>query len=125
MNILNGIKNLLSFLYNNWTTIIIILGFAIGLYKKIKAYLAMSKEEKLTAAKAQLKEILLGMMTDAEEKYADWNKSGSIKRSQVIKEIFEKYPILSKIANQDDIIRWIDNEINQSLVTLQDIVNKQ
>lgn len=125
MNILNGVKNLLLFIYNNWTGIIVTLGLAIGLYRKIKAYLAMSKEERIAAAKAQLKEIMLGMMTDAEEKYADWNKSGSIKRSQVIKEIFEKYPILSKVTNQDDIIKWIDDEIDQSLVTLQDIVNKQ
>ena len=65
---------------------------------------------------------MLKMISDAEANYADWNKAGEIKRSQVIKEIYERYPILSKAINQEEMIAWIDNEIDNSLKTLREII---
>lgn len=35
MNILNGIKNFLSLINDNWTTILVIIGLALALWKKI------------------------------------------------------------------------------------------
>ena len=51
----------------------------------------------------------------------------SIKRAQVIDELFANYPILSKVTNQEDLIKWIDDVIDESLITLREIVenNKQ
>jgi hypothetical protein len=51
---------------------------------------------------------MLKMITTAEEDFKEWNEAGSIKRSQVIKEVYEKYPILSKAVNQEQMIAWID-----------------
>ena len=62
------------------------------------------------------------LITDAEIDYESWNKAGSIKRSQVIQKIFEKYPILTKVSNQTEIIEWIDETINISLKELCKIV---
>ncbi len=119
---LNGIKNFLEFVNANWTTLAVIISLLIGLYQKISAYLKKSNEEKVAIAKQQIREIMLKMISDAEYDYEDWNKSGAIKRSQVIKKIYEMYPILSKVVNQEELIEWIDDEIDASLGTLNDIV---
>ena len=38
MDILNGIKNFLSFINDNWTTILVIIGLALALWKKFESY---------------------------------------------------------------------------------------
>lgn len=121
---LHGIQNFLQLINDNWTTIIVIIGLLVGLFKKIQGYLSKSDEEKIAIAKAQIKETMLKMITTAEQDYEAWNEAGSIKRSQVIKEVYEKYPILSKAINQEEMIAWIDEQINNSLKTLRKIVKQ-
>lgn len=121
---LHGIQNFLQLINDNWTTIIVIIGLLVGLFKKIQGYLSKSDEEKIAIAKAQIKETMLKMITTAEQDYETWNEAGSIKRSQVIKEVYEKYPILSKAINQEEMIAWIDEQINNSLKTLRKIVKQ-
>ena len=120
---LNGIKNVFEFVDANWMNLVIIAGLLIGLYKKVSNYLKKSNEEKVAIAKHQIREIMLKMISDAECDYDEWNKAGEIKRSQVIKKIYEMYPILSKVVNQEELTEWIDAEIDDSLETLNDIVN--
>jgi len=119
---LNGIKNFLEFLNTNWTTLAVIIGLLIGLYQKISTYLKKSNEEKVAIAKQQIREIMLKMISDAECDYDGWNKAGVIKRSQVIKKIYEMYPILSKVVNQAELTEWIDEQIDDSLDTLNGLV---
>lgn len=121
---LHGIQNFLQLVNDNWTTIIVIIGLLVGLFKKIQKYLSKNDEEKIAIAKAQIKETMLKMITTAEQDYEAWNEAGSIKRSQVIKEVYEKYPILSKAINQEEMIAWIDEQINNSLKTLRKIVKQ-
>jgi len=123
MNILDGINQFLTFINNNWTSIMVLLGLIVGLYMKIKAYMAKSQEERIEIAKVQIRESMLKMITDAEIDFESWNEAGSIKRSQVIKQIYEQYPILSKIVDQESFIGWVDTEINNSLKTLRKIVS--
>ena len=124
MDILNGLKNFLTIINDNWTLIIVIIGLALGVCKKIKDYTALSTDEKIEIAKNQIREVILKLVSDAEEDYSEWVKAGSIKRAQVIDRIFADYPILSKVAEQDEITKWIDDEIDNALVTLRDIINK-
>ena len=124
MNILTGIQNFLEIVNNNWTTIIVIIGLIIAISKKAKNYFSKSDEEKIAIAKKQIQETMLRMITEAEISYEEWNKAGSIKRSQVIEEIFTNYPVLSKVVNQEELIEWIDSEINNSLKTLIEIVKE-
>lgn len=121
---MTGIQNFLQMLYDNWTSVLVCIGLIIGIIQKTKSYLSKSEKEKIEIALSQIEETVLKMITDAEEDYEDWNKAGSIKRSQVIKEIFEKYPILSKVTNQEEIIESIDVMIDNSLITLREIVQK-
>lgn len=123
MNILTGIENFLRLINDNWTTILVIIGLIAGVYKKIQIYIGKTDEEKYQIAKEQISEIILHMITDAENDYAEWNKAGSIKRSQVIAQIYAKYPILAKMADQETVINFIDDEINSALKNLRNIMD--
>ena len=125
MNILTGIQNVLEFINNNWTAIVIIIGLAIAVAKKAKAFFSKSDDEKIAIAKKQIKEIMLKLITDAEEDYWAWVEAGAVKRSQVINQIFEMYPILSNVTNQEEIIAWIDDVIDDSLEIMREIFAKQ
>ena len=82
MDILNGIKNFLSFINDNWTTILVIIGLALTLWKKIESYSKLSTDKKIEIAKKQISENILKLITQAEKDYAEWEKAGSIKRSE-------------------------------------------
>lgn len=124
MNFLNGLQNFLQLINDNWTTIIVIIGLALAVFKKAKSYFSKSDDEKIAIAKKQITETMLKMITDAEVDYEDWNKAGSIKRSQVIKEIFKEYPVLSKVTNQEEIIQFIDDAIDNSLKELRKTIEE-
>lgn len=119
---LDGIKNFLQFINDNWTTIIIIISLCIALYQKIKNYVSKSNDEKIAVAKKQVQEVILKLISDAEFDYAEFVKAGSIKRAQVIKKIFEDYPVLAKVTDQTALVEWIDETIDNALKTLREIV---
>ena len=119
---LNGIQNFLQFVNDNWTSIIIIISLIVVIAQKVKKYFAKSTEEQIATAKSQISEIVLKLITDAEVDYKDWEKAGSIKRSQVIQKIFDEYPILAKVADQQEVVNWIDEMIDTSLKELRNIV---
>ena len=124
MDILNGIKNFLSLINDNWTTILVIIGLALALWKKIESYSKLSTEKKIEIAKQQISENILKLITQAEKDYAEWEKAGSIKRSEVISEIYKEYPTLAKVVNQEELIKWIDEQIDNALPTLRDIIKQ-
>lgn len=118
---LDGIKNFLEFVNSNWTTIIIIMGLCIVIARKAKNYFSKSTDEKIEIAKCQIREIMLKLITDAELDYEEWDKAGSIKRAQVIQEIYAQYPILSSIVDQQAVLAWIDDVIDDALKTMRDV----
>ena len=124
MDILNGIKNFLSLINDNWTTILVIVGLALALWKKIESYSTLSTDTKIEIAKKQISENILKLITQAEKDYAEWEKAGSIKRSEVISEIYKEYPILAKVVNQEELVKWIDEQIDNALPTLREIIKQ-
>ena len=124
MDILNGIKNFLSLINDNWTTILVIVGLALALWKKIESYSKLSTDKKIEIAKKQISENILKLITQAEKNYAEWEKAGSIKRSEVISEIYKEYPILAKVVNQEELVKWIDEQIDNALPTLREIIKQ-
>jgi hypothetical protein len=125
MDILTGIQNVLEFINENWTAIIIIIGLVIAIVRKAVNFFSKSNDEKIAIAKQQIKETMLKLITDAETDYLEWVGAGAIKRSQVIEQIFAYYPILSKVTNQEELIAWIDEVIDESLKTMREIFEKQ
>lgn len=120
---LDGIQNFLKMVNDNWTVIVIVIGLGIMLYKKIKDFIYLSEDEKIQAAKDQLRNIVLSLVSDAEIDYKEYQQAGAIKRSQVIDEIFEKYPILTKVTDQEELIAYIDQLIDEALETVRDVVD--
>lgn len=130
---LTGLRNFLEIIYNNWTTICVIIGLLIGLYQKARKLFKKNQENKLEldreelerqieVAKKHIQEAMLKMITTAETDFESWNKAGEIKRSQVIKQVFDEYPILSKAVDQEAVVEWIDIQIDESLKTLRKVV---
>ena len=122
MNIMDGITSFLTFVNDNWTVIVVVLGLALGLARKIREYVQKTDEEKIEIAKVYIKECILKMITDAELDYEEWKSAGSIKRSQVIQEIYDRYPVLDKVADQKALIAWIDREIDNALKVLREVI---
>lgn len=125
MNFIDGLKNFLLFINENWTSILVIFGLILMLWKKIENYNKLSTEEKIAIAKRQIQERMLKLISDAEENYEDWAKAGEIKRAEVIARIYDEYPILSSVVNQDELIAWIDEQIDAALPTLRDLWEKK
>lgn len=124
MNIMDGITSFLTFVNDNWTAIVVALGLALGLARKIREYVQKTDEEKIEIAKVYIKECILKMITDAELDYEEWKSAGSIKRSQVIQEIYDRYPVLEKVADQEALLAWIDEQINSALDILREVISK-
>lgn len=120
---MDSIINFLAFLNENWIYILICVGIIAGIIQKTISYFEKSTKEKIEIAKSQVKEILLKMVADAEAEYSDILDAGKIKRSKVISNIFDQFPILSKAIDQDNLISWIDSEIDNSLDTLHSIID--
>ena len=119
--ILNGIYNFLNFLNDHWTMICAIIVLIAAIHKKSMDFFSKSQEEQVAIAKAQIKEIMLMLVTRAEVSYSEWVKAGEIKRSEVIDEVFAMFPILSKVADQKEIIVFIDEAIDEALKTMRKI----
>jgi hypothetical protein len=122
--VLNGIKNFLELINQNWTLITIVIGLGILAYARIKNYLSLSKEQKVDIALNQIRNVALKLVTDAEEEYENWVKSGSIKRSQFIKQIYKDYPILSKVADQETLLEKIDIIIDDALDEMRIVIEE-
>jgi uncharacterized protein YjaG (DUF416 family) len=119
---LTGVQNFLYAIYNNWTAITVCIGLGILIYRKVKNYMALSEEEKIEAAKSQLSTVVLAMVSKAEDDFSEYSGAGSMKRSQVISEIYQQYPILAKVVNQEELIQYIDSLIDEALTTVREVM---
>ena len=127
---MEGIKNTLIIIEENWTNILIVLSCLFAIYRKVKKYINMNNEEK-EKEKEEIKEetlkivktVLLKLMSEAEIEWNDFEKSGSIKRSQVIKELYNEFPILKEFTDQDKLLEIIDNMINEEKSKMDEVIN--
>ena len=121
MDILVGIQKFLNFINENWLIIMSIFTMSIIIAKNVKQYFSLPRDEKVAIAKKQISEIMLMFVTQAERDYIEWQKAGSIKRAQVIEKVLATYPILSMVTNQEEIIAWIDEAIDNALKEMRKI----
>lgn len=121
---MEGIKNFVEFIVENWTSIVVVLCVIFLIVARVVSFFRKSKEERVEIVKAQLRQGILKLVTDAEIDYLDWTKAGAIKRSQVIQQIYADYPVLEKFADQDGLIDWIDKMIDEALRTVRAVVEQ-
>lgn len=122
--VLVGIKNFLDLINQNWTLITVIIGLGILVFNKIKSYLSLSEQEKINLALEQIRVTALKWVTQAENDYQNWVKAGSIKRAEVIDILFEKYPILNKVTDQETLIKNLDKIIDEALVEMRKVIEE-
>lgn len=119
---MNGILNLINFIMNNWTLIGAVIIIILVIINSIKNFHNKSKNEKIAIAKKQIKETILKWVSEAETDYEDLVKAGEIKRAQVIQNIYNEYPILKNVIEQEELIKYIDECINKALEKLREII---
>ena len=119
---MNGLLKLINFTIDNWSLIVaFVIVISAGVIQ-LKNFFAMSNEKKIETAKKLIKETIMDYITRSELQYEDMLQAGSIKRAQVIKEIYNEYQILNKVADQESVIEFIDETIKEGLKELRKII---
>lgn len=121
---MEGIQNFLEFIIEHWTSVVVIACVIFLIVVKIKAFFSKSKEERIEIAKEQIRQAILKWVSDAEVDYIEWQKAGAIKRSQVIQKIYNDFPIISQVVDQDSLVAFIDETIDEALKTVREVVDK-
>lgn len=106
------------------SSIIIIAAIILAAFREGKKMMSMTKEERLEELLSIVKHELLGIMSDAEVQWSEYKKSGEIKRSQVIKEIYDRFPALSEFVDQDKIIDCITDMIDDEMENMNKVLSK-
>lgn len=121
---MKSLVNFLQWLNDNWSAIIVVIGLIVALVVKIKSYLKLSNQEKIEIAYHAIKQRILTYVSDAEKEYEKYKKAGSIKRAEVIDKIYREYPILNKVADQTAVTTKLDELIDDALVDLRAVIEK-
>lgn len=121
---MQSLTNLLNWINNNWGTLLICVGLSVLLGREIRSLFTMKKEEKIEFAKNAITSTLLKSVASAEKDYEAWRGSGQIKRAQVIDAIFKEYPILTRVADEEEFTDWLDQEIDNALSELKKILEQ-
>lgn len=132
---MTAIYNFLTWIENNWTMIVAIATLLFALYLKIKSainkWIKMTDEEKqkeleenIRKAKQAIANYILSLVASAE---IDWEGTGlgPIKRAQVIEKIYKEYPILLEVVDQRELMRFIDEHIDQALEIVREKLRKE
>lgn len=132
---MNGLLSFLQFLDKNWTMLVAIATLLFALYLKIKSavnkWLVMTDKEKqkeieenIKKAKQAIANYILSLVASAE---IDWEGTGlgPIKRAQVIEKIYKEYPILLEVVDQQELMRFIDEHIDQALEVVREKLRKE
>ena len=120
---MTSIINLFKLISDEWMTIIFIILLVVVGIRKVISFLKMDKAKKLDIILKLVKEEILSIMAEAEVNWKDYSKSGEIKKSEVISKIYERFPILSKYINQEELIQEISDMIDEEKSKMDKIIN--
>ena len=117
------VNNVVNSLSNSLPTIIIVIAIIIGAARMVIQYSKMTKEERVNTALKVIKEELLKLMSDAEIEWEDYKKSGELKKSQVLKEIYSQFPFLATYIDQDTLVNKLYELIDNEMENMNKIIN--
>lgn len=125
---MQGITNFISFIGDNYMTILVIIAMVLGIYKKTKDFFSQKKEDQLKQMYEQSDKVvsliysgILDMVTTAEKKYG--SKTGRIKKSAVYNMIVEKYPDIVTYLKESVLTEdYIDSCIEQGVILMNDMI---
>lgn len=129
---MKSLEKLLTFIIENWSQIVVLATLLLTVIanatKFVNDWKNKTEEEKqkefekaVEAAKKALADYILILVSKAEVDWQSENgKLGQIRRAQVIEKIYEKYPILEQVQDKEELIKYIDDLINEALKTVRD-----
>lgn len=129
---MKGLQNFLELLQNNWPTISTIIILILGLYLRVKKLIMdwQSKtaeeqekelQEEIEKAKKAIAEYILSLVSRAEIAYKEEGSGlGQIKRAEIFEKIYDMFPILIYVADQEDFIAYVDEQIDEALEVVRE-----
>ena len=124
INFMNGINNFANLIQGQWTNIVVVIAIVAGLVRSIITYYTMNEEQRVQAALKVISEELMKMMVQAEIQWKDYKKSGELKRSQVIKDIYNQFPFLSRYMDQEKLVQTIYEMIDKQMDNMNELMKK-
>lgn len=133
---MESLVKLAEFVKSNWASVTVIIGVAVAIYFKIKQeidkYRKMSEAEKQAEIQKQIEKVrsilsdqVLALVATAEIAWSDEGcKLGPVKRSEVIRKIYVQYPVLTYVADQEELLAYIDKLIDEALETVRKTVRR-
>ena len=117
-----SLTNTFQFIETNWINILFVLVLLFVCIRKVASFFKMTKEQKIAAVLRLIKEEILTYMTEAEIDWKEFSKAGEVKRAQVISKVYDKFPILAKCINQEELIDKIDAMIEEEKAKLDKLM---
>lgn len=121
---MNGINNFANLIQGQWTNIVVVIAIIAGLVRSIITYYTMNEEQRVQAALKVISEEIMKMMVQAEIQWKDYKKSGELKRSQVIKDIYNQFPFLSRYMDQEKLVQTIYDMIDKQMDNMNELMKK-
>ena len=129
---MQGILSFIKFLEYAWPYIVLIVAGIIYIKIYLKKFYEMSAEEQkaeeerlIELAMSKISEIMPSLVATAEENWNYLEKSGIIKRAEVINLIYERYPILKEYSDQETLTKKLDEIIDTTLEKVRTITRKK
>ena len=117
-----SLTNTFQFIESNWINILFVLVLLFVCIRKAASFFKMTKEQKIASVLRLIKEEILTYMTEAEIDWKEFSKAGEVKRAQVISKVYDKFPILAKCINQEELIDKIDAMIEEEKAKLDKLM---
>ena len=121
---MTGFNNFIHLIQSQWTNIVVVIAIIATVVKTALSYSSMTEEQRVQSALKVVKEELMRLMCQAEIQWKDYKKSGDLKRSQVIKDIYNQFPFLSKYMDQDRLVKTIYEMIDKQMDNMDNLLNK-
>lgn len=121
---MTGFNNFIHLIQSQWTNIVVVIAIIATVVKTALSYSNMTEEQRVQSALKVVKEELMRLMCQAEIQWKDYKKSGDLKRSQVIKDIYNQFPFLSKYMDQDKLVKTIYEMIDKQMDNMDNLLNK-
>nr|DAN38507.1 MAG TPA: hypothetical protein [Caudoviricetes sp.] len=122
--LMTGFNNFIHLIQSQWTNIVVVIAIIATVVKTALSYSSMTEEQRVQSALKVVKEELMRLMCQAEIQWKDYKKSGDLKRSQVIKDIYNQFPFLSKYMDQDKLVKTIYEMIDKQMDNMDNLLNK-
>lgn len=122
--LMTGFNNFIHLIQSQWTNIVVVIAIIATVIRTTLNYSALSQEQRVQSALKVINEELMKLMCQAEIQWKDYKKSGDLKRSQVIKDIYNQFPFLSKYMDQDSLVKKIYEMIDKQMDNMNNLLNK-